>query len=93
LDHYIHPLWNHGGHSGFASIDFESDWVGFNKVMLFKKSFEAKHYGEREYYGKKKTKKQKKKKNKEINCLDGWPAKMTTNLEAILVFISGRIQI
>jgi hypothetical protein len=29
----------------------------------------------------------------EINCLDGWPAEMTTNLEALLVFISRRIQI
>ena len=46
----FHPLWNCGGHSGFPSIDFKSDWASFNSAMLFEKSFEAEHYGKREYY-------------------------------------------
>ncbi|KAE8039064.1 hypothetical protein FH972_011512 [Carpinus fangiana] len=49
----VHPLWNHGGHSGFASIDFKSDWAGFNSAILFEKRFEADHCGKREYYASK----------------------------------------
>jgi len=46
----VHPIWNRGGHSGFATVDFESDWAGFNSAMLFEKSFEVDHCGKREYY-------------------------------------------
>ena len=34
----------------FASIDFKSDWVGFNRAMLFVKSFKAKNCEKMEYY-------------------------------------------
>ncbi|XP_057480864.1 factor of DNA methylation 4-like isoform X1 [Actinidia eriantha] len=45
----VHPLWNFRGHSGFAMVEFNKDWPGFNNGMTFEKSFEAKHRGKRDY--------------------------------------------
>jgi hypothetical protein len=45
----VHPLWNHRGHSGFAIVEFEKNWEGFNNGMSFEKSFEVDRRGKRDY--------------------------------------------
>lgn len=45
----VHPLWNYQGHSGFAIVEFEKNWEGFNNGMSFEKSFEVDHRGKRDY--------------------------------------------
>ncbi|KAK7260562.1 hypothetical protein RIF29_26711 [Crotalaria pallida] len=47
----VKPLWNFKGHSGFALVEFSSDWSGFANAMNFERSFEAKHCSRRDYYG------------------------------------------
>ncbi|CAK9188250.1 unnamed protein product [Ilex paraguariensis] len=51
----VHPLWNHRGFSGYAIVEFNRDWPGFNKAMLFEKSYEANRRGKRDYYAAKHT--------------------------------------
>ncbi|CAK9188251.1 unnamed protein product [Ilex paraguariensis] len=51
----VHPLWNHRGFSGYAIVEFNRDWPGFNKAMLFEKNYEANHRGKRDYYAAKHT--------------------------------------
>lgn len=46
----VHPLWNHGGHSGYAVVEFGKDWAGFNNAMIFEKAFEVNHHGKRDWY-------------------------------------------
>ncbi|KAM5583640.1 factor of DNA methylation 4 [Rosa sericea] len=45
----VHPLWNFRGHSGFAIVEFENNWEGFNNGMSFEKSFEVERHGKRDY--------------------------------------------
>jgi len=33
------PLWTHQGHSGYAVVDFNKDFLGFGNAMSFEKSF------------------------------------------------------
>ncbi|KAI5675645.1 hypothetical protein M9H77_06595 [Catharanthus roseus] len=37
----VHPLWNHRGHSGFAVVEFDGGWGGFNDAMMLEKTFEG----------------------------------------------------
>ncbi|XP_061353289.1 factor of DNA methylation 4-like [Gastrolobium bilobum] len=46
----VHPLWNHNGHSGFAIVDFSTEWDGFTNAINFERSFEAEHCGKKDYY-------------------------------------------
>ncbi|KAF5930884.1 hypothetical protein HYC85_031757 [Camellia sinensis] len=46
----VHPLWTYRGHSGFALVEFNKDWPGFNNAMLFEKTFETNHRGKKDYY-------------------------------------------
>ena len=46
----VHPLWNRDGHSGFAILEFHTDWDGFMNAMNFERSFEAECCGKRDYY-------------------------------------------
>ncbi|MED6120864.1 hypothetical protein PIB30_024887 [Stylosanthes scabra] len=46
----VHPLWNWRGHSGFAIVEFNSDWEGFKDAISFERSFESKGCGKRDYY-------------------------------------------
>lgn len=45
----VHPLWNFRGHSGFAVVEFENNWEGFNNGMSFERSFEVERHGKRDY--------------------------------------------
>ncbi|XP_050370243.1 factor of DNA methylation 4-like [Argentina anserina] len=45
----VHPLWNYRGHSGFAIVEFENSWEGFNNGMSFEKNFEVERHGKRDY--------------------------------------------
>ncbi|KAL6195567.1 hypothetical protein ACLB2K_031185 [Fragaria x ananassa] len=45
----VHPLWNFRGHSGFAVVEFENNWEGFNNGMSFERSFEVERRGKRDY--------------------------------------------
>ncbi|XP_061340680.1 factor of DNA methylation 4-like [Gastrolobium bilobum] len=46
----VHPLWNHNGHSGFAIVEFSTEWDGFTNAINFERSFEAEHCGKKDYY-------------------------------------------
>ncbi|KAL6952754.1 hypothetical protein U1Q18_050276 [Sarracenia purpurea var. burkii] len=46
----VHPLWNYKGHSGFAVVEFDRDWLGFTNGMKFEKCFEANHRGKKDLY-------------------------------------------
>ncbi|RYQ98120.1 hypothetical protein Ahy_B08g094194 [Arachis hypogaea] len=46
----VTPLWNWRGHSGFAVVEFNSDWEGFIDSMNFERSFESKRCGKKDYY-------------------------------------------
>ncbi|KAF4362207.1 hypothetical protein G4B88_009487 [Cannabis sativa] len=39
------PLWNFLGHSGFAIVEFNNQWTGFQNAIAFEKSFEADNCG------------------------------------------------
>ncbi|XP_051120736.1 factor of DNA methylation 4-like [Andrographis paniculata] len=41
----VHPLWDIYGHSGFAIIEFNKDWEGFEHAMAFEKAFEIDQHG------------------------------------------------
>lgn len=45
----VHPLWDFQGHSGFAIVDFNNNWEGFNNAMAFEKAFEIDHHGKRDW--------------------------------------------
>ena len=49
----VHPLWNFKGHSGFAIVEFNRDWVGFKNAITFEKAFEVDLHGKRDWYAKK----------------------------------------
>ncbi|XP_059626604.1 factor of DNA methylation 4-like [Cornus florida] len=49
----VRLLWNCRCHSGYAIVEFQKDWLGFNNAMMFEKTFEADHKGKRDYYGSK----------------------------------------
>lgn len=46
----VHPLWSRYGHSGYAVIEFNKDWAGFNNAMSFGRSFELDGCGKSGYY-------------------------------------------
>ncbi|XP_021278270.1 factor of DNA methylation 4-like isoform X2 [Herrania umbratica] len=46
----VHPLWNRHGHSGFAIVEFNKEWDGFNNAIMFERSFEADHCGKKDFY-------------------------------------------
>ncbi|MED6119013.1 hypothetical protein PIB30_008238 [Stylosanthes scabra] len=46
----VHPLWNWHGHSGYAIVEFNSDWEGFKDAINFERSFESKGCGKRDFY-------------------------------------------
>ncbi|XVF05507.1 hypothetical protein REPUB_Repub05bG0178200 [Reevesia pubescens] len=46
----VHPLWNRYGHSGFAIVEFNKEWDGFNNAIMFEKSFDVQHCGKKDYY-------------------------------------------
>lgn len=46
----VHPLWNRGGHSGFAIVEFNKDWAGFQNAIAFEKRFQVDHCGKEDYY-------------------------------------------
>ncbi|KAE8678910.1 Factor of DNA methylation 4 [Hibiscus syriacus] len=53
----VHPLWNgKHGHSGFAIVEFNKEWDGFNNAIMFEKSFDLGHYGKRDYYSSRRRK-------------------------------------
>ncbi|EXC10668.1 hypothetical protein L484_025250 [Morus notabilis] len=43
------PLWNHLGHSGFAIVEFDKNWAGFENAMAFERSLDADNCGKRAY--------------------------------------------
>ena len=43
------PLWNYLGHTGFAIVEFNNNWTGFQNAIAFEKSFEAENCGKRAY--------------------------------------------
>lgn len=43
------PIWNQKGFSGYAVVEFNSDWPGFCNAMEFEKSYEAACHGKRDY--------------------------------------------
>ncbi|KAI5675633.1 hypothetical protein M9H77_06583 [Catharanthus roseus] len=45
----VHPLWNHRGHSGFAVVEFDGSWGGFNDAMMLEKTFEGNGQGKRDW--------------------------------------------
>lgn len=46
----VTPLWNRNGHSGYAIVEFSSDWEGFSNAMNFERGFEADSCGKMDYY-------------------------------------------
>ncbi|KAL6526112.1 hypothetical protein OROHE_015636 [Orobanche hederae] len=46
----VHPLWNFKGHSGYAIVEFKSDWIGLSDALRFEKAYEANHQGKRDYF-------------------------------------------
>lgn len=45
------PLWNFNGHSGYAIVEFKTDFLGLFDALKFEKAYEACHQGKREYCG------------------------------------------
>ncbi|KAK1398580.1 Factor of DNA methylation 4 [Heracleum sosnowskyi] len=45
----VHPLWNYKGHTGFAIVEFNKDWTGFDNAMTFAKTFEMDSHGKRDW--------------------------------------------
>ncbi|PON75553.1 Zinc finger-XS domain containing protein [Parasponia andersonii] len=43
------PLWNDLGHTGFAIVEFNKKWTGFENAIAFEKSFDADNCGKRAY--------------------------------------------
>ncbi|KAK4754577.1 hypothetical protein SAY87_002681 [Trapa incisa] len=41
----VMPLWNYGGHSGYAVVEFEKGWLGLHNAMCFEQAYEAEQYG------------------------------------------------
>ncbi|KAG8471492.1 hypothetical protein CXB51_036162 [Gossypium anomalum] len=52
----VQPLWNRHGHSGYAIVEFNKEWDGFNNAIMFEKSFELDHYGKKDYYSSRRKK-------------------------------------
>ncbi|XP_031111686.1 protein INVOLVED IN DE NOVO 2-like [Ipomoea triloba] len=50
----IHPLWSNKGHSGYAIVDFNGDFSGFENAMAFAREFELDKHGKQEWYSRKK---------------------------------------
>nr|GLL43004.1 factor of DNA methylation 4-like [Ipomoea trifida] len=50
----IHPLWSNRGHSGYAIVDFNGDFSGFENAMAFAREFELDKHGKQEWYSRKK---------------------------------------
>lgn len=46
----VHPLWNYRGHTGFAIVEFNKDWDGFENAMTFANAFEMDNHGKRDWY-------------------------------------------
>lgn len=46
----VHPLWNYRGHSGFAIVEFNKDWDGFENAMTFEKAFEMENHGKTNWH-------------------------------------------
>ncbi|GAA0166709.1 hypothetical protein Leryth_004366 [Lithospermum erythrorhizon] len=45
----VRPLWNYKGHSGFALVEFDSEWRGFSDAIRFEKHYEKTGNGRKEY--------------------------------------------
>lgn len=45
------PLWNHQGHTGYAVVNFNKDFVGFGNAMSFEKAFASNFHGKLNWYG------------------------------------------
>ncbi|GMN24170.1 hypothetical protein TIFTF001_000446 [Ficus carica] len=45
----VSPLWNHLGHSGFAIVEFNKNWAGFENALAFERSFDSENCGKRAY--------------------------------------------
>ncbi|GMN24163.1 hypothetical protein TIFTF001_000447 [Ficus carica] len=45
----VTPLWNYLGHSGFAIVDFNKNWGGFENAMAFERSFNSNNCGKKAY--------------------------------------------
>ncbi|CAL9046338.1 unnamed protein product [Musa banksii] len=45
-----HRLWNFGGHTGYAVVDFAKDSTGFRDAMAFENHFEADRRGKRDWF-------------------------------------------
>ncbi|KAL6979175.1 hypothetical protein U1Q18_020841 [Sarracenia purpurea var. burkii] len=46
----VHPLWSFRGFSGYAIVEFNKDWDGFNNAMTFEKAFAVKNHGRTDWY-------------------------------------------
>lgn len=46
----VQPLWNRSGHSGFAIVEFKTDWAGFKNAITFDKNFEVNHHGKKDFH-------------------------------------------
>ncbi|XP_065859433.1 factor of DNA methylation 4-like [Euphorbia lathyris] len=46
----VHPLWSHAGHSGFAIVEFKTEWDGFSSAIMFDKEFKVNHCGKEDYF-------------------------------------------
>lgn len=47
----VHTLWDRkNGFSGFAIVEFEPTWVGFNNALAFEKTFEVEGHGKHQFY-------------------------------------------
>jgi hypothetical protein len=80
----VYPLWNRGGHSGFAYKYLKVIGLVSTVQCCLRRDLKPTTTGRGSTM---------RPKIEGINCLEGWLAEMTTNLENLLVFISARIQI
>ncbi|CAN1329276.1 Protein INVOLVED IN DE NOVO 2 [Linum perenne] len=46
----VTPLWNHMGHSGFAIVEFQKDWIGYKNAVMFENNYELRKLGRADYY-------------------------------------------
>lgn len=44
------PLWTHQGHSGYAAVNFNKDFVGFGNAMSFEKWFASDSHGKLDWH-------------------------------------------
>lgn len=45
----VHALWNFRGFTGNAIVDFGKDWTGYRNASAFENSFDADHFGKKDW--------------------------------------------